>query len=99
MTGGSPEKAKSILQEAIRFLSQRGSKDKVEQALQMLNQLLAQIDQGFMSARDLKTYKLREFYSRRSSSLRPPGFDPFLPPPTGTPPPTEPGKPGSGPVA
>ena len=98
MTGGSPEKAKSILQEAIRFLSQRGSKDKVEQALQILNQLLAQIDQGFMSARDLKSYKLREFYARRSSSRLPPGPNPLSPPPTGTPP-TGPGKPGSGPVA
>lgn len=99
MSSGSPEKAKSILQEAIRFLSQSGSKEKVEQAVEMLRQLLAQLDQGFLSARDLKLHKSREFYSRRSSSRMPPGPNPFAPPPTGTQPPNEPGKPGSGPVA
>src|SRR5262249_37986060 len=99
MTGGSQEKARSILEEAIRFLSQRGSKEEVEQAIQMLNQLLAQLDLGLMSARDFKMYKMREFYSRRTSSRQPPGPNPLPPPPPGSPPSAEPGKPGSGPIA
>jgi Ca-activated chloride channel family protein len=99
MTGGSQEKAKSILEEAIRFLSQRGSREKVEQAIQMLNQLLAQIDHGFISARGLKSYKMQEFQSQRTSSRPPPGPNPLPPPPAGSPPSTEPGKPGSGPIA
>jgi Ca-activated chloride channel family protein len=99
MTSGSREKAKSILQEAIRFLSERGSKEKVEQALEMLRQLQAKLDHGVLSARDIKEQKAREFYSRRTSSRMPPGANPFAPPPTGTQPPGEPGKPGSGPVA
>jgi Ca-activated chloride channel family protein len=99
MTGGSPQKAKAILEEALRFLAERGSKEKVEQAVRMLKQLLTQIDHGFVSSRDLKMYKMREFYARRSSSRLPPGPNPLVPPPAGPPPPTDPGKTGSGPVA
>jgi Ca-activated chloride channel family protein len=99
ITSGSPQKAKAILEEAIRYLSERGSKEKVEQALQMLTQLLAQIGEGPMSFREMKLYKMREFYARRSSSRLPPGPNPLSPPPPGSPPPTNPNKPSSGPVA
>ena len=100
MTSGSREKAKSILLEAILFLSQCGSKEKVEPAVRMLNELLAQLGQGFISARDLKIHQARQFISRRSSSrLPPPGSIPLSPPPPGAPPPGGPDKPNSGPVA
>jgi Ca-activated chloride channel homolog len=98
MTSGSPQKAKAILEEAIRYLSERGSKEKTEQALQMLTQLLSQIDAGAVSARDLKLHKMREFYSRRSSSRLPPGPNP-LSPPSGSPPSDDPNKPGPRPIA
>jgi hypothetical protein len=98
IAGGSLDKARNILQQTIRFLSQQQPRQKVEQAIQMLNHLLAQVDQGFLSSRDLKMHKMREFYSQRSSSRRPPGPNPLgPPPPKDLPPPSDPGR--SGPVA
>ncbi len=91
VTSGRPQNARTILEQAIRFLSQCGSKEEVKQADRMLKELLARIDEGAMSARDLKAYKMSEFYSRRSSSRMPPGANPLLPP--------DPGDPSSGPVA
>jgi hypothetical protein len=101
MASGSPQKAQLILEEAIQFLSRCSAKEKVEPAITMLTQLLAQVQRGFMSGRDLKLYKSREFYARRTSSRLPPGFNPPPPPPKSRPPPPPPGPtpPDTGPVA
>jgi Ca-activated chloride channel homolog len=97
--GGSAQKARTILEEAIRFLSQSGSKEKVDQALQMLNQLLADLDQGILSSRNLKMYKARQFSSQRTSSRMPIESIPPPPPPPSSTPPGDPGQPGGGPIA
>ncbi len=81
LTGGSPQKAKAILEQAIRFLSEHGSKPKVADALQMLQQLLVQVDEGYISSRDLKMHRVRHFYSSKGSSRLPPGPNPLTPPP------------------
>jgi len=102
IAGGSPYKAKLILEQAIQVLSQSGSKPRVGEAVQMLKDLLAQISQGPVSSRDLKAQMMRQFYARRSSSRQTPGPGPVpppLPPPGNLPPTTDPGKGNPGPVA
>jgi Ca-activated chloride channel family protein len=103
LSGGKPQQARAILEQAILVLSQSGYKGRVEEALQMLNALLSQIDAGSISTRDLKGYMMRQFYARQTSSRRPPGqgaVPPPLPPQSGSSPPSgDPGKGPSGPVA
>jgi hypothetical protein len=61
--------------------------------------LAIRLDQGYISSRDSKIHRMRQFYAQRSSSRLPPGPDPFASPPAGSPPPPAPDKPGPGPVA
>lgn len=90
LSGGSPDKARSILQEALKFLSEHGAKEQVEPAIQMLNQLLRELEAGALSPRMHKLFKSSEHYARRSSSRLPPGFKyPSAPPPPNPPPPSK----------
>jgi hypothetical protein len=102
ISGGSPQKARAMLEQAIQVLSQSGSQARIQEAVQMLKDLLAQIDRGPLSSRDLKVQMMRQFYARQSSSRQPPRQGPVpppLPPPANPPPPIDPGKGPLGPVA
>lgn len=98
ISGGNQDKALAILEQAIRYVAQHGSSEKVGPAMQMLRELLDHIELGTLSARHMKMHKSREYYSRKSSSRLPPGYHlPSAPQPPL--PPKDPGSPSSGPVA